>query len=277
LLWSVSFAILLASPSVFAQWPWWPTSGVPRTPEGQVNLDAPPPRTADGRVDFSGIWAIGTNLRFGSFSLDDGPSGRPQPAPGRPPLATAFEVGANMKGGVPLQPWAAELKKRRMAAHTADNPQSNCLPIGHMQLWLHYLPHKIVQTPREVVLFWEAHYGLRQILMDGRPSPSNDPQPWWYGYTVGRWEGDTLVATTTNLRDGMWLDINGTPLSDAATIVERIRRPTFGRIEIDVTIDDPKVFTRPFTVAVNQQIQLNTELMEFICHENEQSSKHYVR
>ena len=112
--------------------------------------------------------------------------------------------------------------------------------------------------------------------MAGR-RPTNDPQPWWYGYTVGKWEGDTLVATTTNLRDGMWLDVNGTPLTDQGKIIERFRRPNFGTLEIDITIEDPKAFTKPFTVRVNQRIMVDNELIEFICNENEQSSDHFVK
>ena len=190
----------------------------------------------------------------------------------RPPLATFFDIGANIKGGAPMQPWAAALKKQRMVDNLQDNPLSHCLPIGHTQLWLHPQPRKIVQTPRELLMIWETNFGLRHVFTDGRPAPGNNPQPWWHGYTTGRWEGDTLVATTTNLKDGMWLDINGTPLSDQATITERFRRPTYGSMEIDITIDDPKTFTRPFTVRVNQYILLDHELMEFVCNENEQSS-----
>jgi hypothetical protein len=193
------------------------------------------------------------------------------------PFATFFDIGANMEGGLPLTPWAAALKKERMDNNMKDNPDAHCLPIGHMQLWLHPQPHKTIQVPKEIVMIWEANYGVRHIFTDGRPSPNNDPQPWWYGYTVGRWEGDTLVATTTHIRDGMWLDVNGTPLSDQATIVERMRRPTYGSMEIDVTIEDPKAFTRPITVRVNQRIMLNEELIEFICNENERSSNHYQK
>ena len=160
-----------------------------------------------------------------------------------------------------------------------DNPDAHCLPIGHMQLHLHPQPRKYLWTPGEIVMIWESNYGLRHIYLDGRQAPTKDSdnQPYWYGYTTGKWEGDTLVATTTNIRDGMWLDVNGTPLTDQATIVERFRRPNFGSLEIDVTIDDPKAFTMPFTVRVNQRIMVDTELIEFICNENEQSSNHYQK
>jgi hypothetical protein len=110
---------------------------------------------------------------------------------------------------------------------------------------------------------------VRQIFTDGRPLPDNDPQPWWYGYSVGRWEGDELVVETTGLQDGGWLDIFGSPLTDAATLTERIRRPSFGRMEIDITVDDRKAYTQPWTVRVNQQIMLDEEIIEFICLENQ--------
>jgi hypothetical protein len=246
---------------------------VPKNADGTPNLDAPPPRTADGKIDFTGIWAAAGG---GGGGRGRGRGAAPPPPPGTPPLATFFDIGQNIEGGAPMQPWAAELKKTRMADGMKDNPDAHCLPIGHMQLHLHPQPRKYLQTPTEIVMIWESNYGLRHIFLDGRPSPDNDPQPWWYGYTIGRWEGDTLVATTTNLRDGMWLDVNGTPLTDQARIIERFRRPTYGRIEIDITIEDPKAFTKPFTVRVNQRIMLDTELIEFICNENERSSKHFV-
>jgi hypothetical protein len=177
-----------------------------------------------------------------------------------------------------MTPWAAELRAQRTKDNAADNPDAHCLPIGFTQFHTHPQPRKILQTPTEIAIIYESNYGLRNIYLDGRKAPPPDDQdvaPWWYGYTVGKWEGDTLVATTTHIRDGMWLDVNGTPLTDQATVVERFRRPVFGNLEIDVTITDPKAFTKPFTVRVNQRLMVDTDLIEFICNENEQSSKHY--
>jgi hypothetical protein len=195
------------------------------------------------------------------------------------PIATFGDIGASIEGGAPMTPWAAALKKERMANNMADNPDAHCLPIGFTQFHTHPQPRKILQTPTELAIIYESNYGLRHIFMDGRKAPPPEDQdvaPWWYGYTVGKWEGDTLVATTTHIRDGMWLDVNGTPLTDQATVVERFRRPTFGNLEIEISITDPKAFTRPFSVRVNQRLMVDTDLIEFICNENEQSSKHYT-
>jgi hypothetical protein len=255
------------APSVSAQWAPYPTAGVLRTPDGKPDLTAPAPRTADGKPDLSGIWIRGDGQL--------GPAGGgtvPGPAPSfsiGPPVTTFRDVGANVKEGLPLQPWAAELVKNRRAGNSKDNPDAHCLPMGLMQFHNHGQPRKMIQTPGLTLIVYEANYGLRYIFTDGRTLPSQDAQPWWYGYSVGRWEGDTLVVDTTGFRDGGWLDIIGNPLTDAAKLTERFRRPNYGTLEIDVTIDDPKAYTKPWTVRVNQRIMLDSELMEFICLENQ--------
>jgi hypothetical protein len=162
-----------------------------------------------------------------------------------------------------------------MADNMKDNPDAHCLPMGNMQLHTHPQPRKIIQTPDVIVLLYEGNGGVRQLFTDGRPLPSSDPQPWWFGYSTGRWEGDALVARSSGFRDGGWLDVNGSPLTDAATVTERFTRPNFGNLTIDITVDDPKAYTRPWTVTVNQQIMLDNELIEFVCLENEQSTKHF--
>ncbi len=171
--------------------------------------------------------------------------GPPPPPPGTPPEATFWNIEAGIKEGLPFQPWAAELRRQRMARDSADNPDAACLPLGHMQLHTHSQPRKIIQTPDLIVILYEANAGVRQIFMDGRPAPPKDAQPWWFGYSRGSWEGDTLVVESTNFRDLGWLDVNGAPLTSDGRLIERFRRPTAGRLEIDVTIDDPKAYTRP--------------------------------
>ena len=260
-------AAATAATSANAQWPAFVRKDTPRTLDGKPNLDAPPPRLLSGHVDFSGTWE--------SRQV----SGVPSPAlpnlnpAADPPVATFFNVGQNFEEGLPFTPWAAELKKQRMATNSRDNPDAHCLPLGFMQLHTHSQPRKIVQTANDLVIMYEANGGLRDILTDGRALPTNDPQPWWFGYSVGRYEGDTLVVDTVGLRDDGWLDVQGAPFTSSAKITEKFRRPVYGRLEIDVTIDDPKAYTKPWTVRVNWRLEADEELIEFICQENNVSEK----
>ena len=227
---------------VTAQWLNHPTPGIPRTSDGKPNLGAPPPHTSDGKLDLSGIWN------------------------GSPPALKPPDGS--------VKPWAVALMKQREENFFKDRPSYRCLPSGPEQTfgW-----KRIVQTPTLIVILYEANYGLRYIYMDGRSlPPQGEPQPFWYGYSVGRWEGDTLVVETNNLRgaetgpnDG-WLDVRGSPYSDQARFVERFRRPVFGKLEIDVTVDDSKSYTKPFTVRINQRFLADEEPIEFVCNENNQ-------
>src|SRR6185503_1129036 len=203
---------------------------------------------ADGKVDFSGIW-----MRAGGGGGGRGRAAGAPPAPTTTPdgipLSTFGEV-AGRGYPLPMTPWAAELKKKRMANNQKDNPDVWCLPIGLMQYHNHPQPRQIVQTKNLMLITYESNYGLRYIYMDGRPAPNNDPTPWWFGYSRGWYEGnDTLVVETTNFR----------------------------ALEIDITIDDPKAYTKPFTVRVNQRIMVDEEMIEFICNENEQSTDHIAK
>jgi hypothetical protein len=184
-------------------------------------------------------------------------------------VAAFRDVAQNMKEGLPLKPEGAALLKERRDNNSKDNPEAHCLPMGIMQFHTQGAPRKYIQAPGVLVILYEASSGLRQIFTDGRELPNNDPQPWWYGYSVGKWDGDTLVVETAGLRDGGWLDIFGSPLSDAARLTERFRRVSYGRMEIDITVDDAKFYTRPWTVRVNQRIMPDQQLIEFICLENQ--------
>jgi hypothetical protein len=286
----IAILITCSSP-LFAQWPQYKAPGVPRDAKGGVQMDARPPRTADGKPDLTGVWtradrdplpqelagiatARGQTNRTGV--VVEPPTQPFAPDAKAPPLATFFELGANVQGGLPLKPEASDIKKKRMAVDNKDNPDANCLPMGITQFHMQPQPRKIVQTPNLIIILYEANYGTRYIYMDGRPlPPQGEPQPFWYGYSVGHWEGDTLVVETNNLRgaesgpsDG-WLDVRGSPYSEQAKFVERFRRPQFGKLEIDVTLDDPKYYTKPFTVRINQRY-LDDEPIEFVCNENQQ-------
>ncbi|HUF71916.1 MAG TPA: hypothetical protein VMR74_03340 [Gammaproteobacteria bacterium] len=253
----IALCTVAAASTANAQWPDYPTPNVPRTPDGEVDLEGPVPRTEDRHPDLSGLWR-----GRGAFGEDQEPSDGP-------PAAGFRYVGQNIEGGLPFQDWARELRDKRIAAGSGDNPEAHCLPMGNMQFHTQGFPRKFVQTPDLLIILYEASMGIRQIFLDGRPSPDNDPQPWFYGYSTGHWEGDELVVTTTNFRDGEWLDIDGSPLTDAATVTERFRRPSYGRMSIDITVDDPKAYTEPWTVRHNQTIMVDEDLIEFVCLENQ--------
>ncbi|HJZ79815.1 MAG TPA: hypothetical protein VKD91_05700 [Pyrinomonadaceae bacterium] len=272
----VAAIIAASSPSVSAQWPLYPQPGVPKGPDGKPDVNAPAPRTADGKPDFSGIW-----IRF------DDPETNGPPAD-RPPLVKGGDAGAGFKGGLPFQPWAAELQKKRSADSGLNDPDGLCLPQGPLQYHIDPQPIKIIQTPRQILYMSESNYGLRTIYMDGRSLPAQGSvQPYWHGYSVGHWDGDALVIESNNFHGvdpanvravGLpdvflgagWLDHRGSPYTEAMKLTERFRRVNFGKLDIELTVDDPKAYTKPFTVRVAQRIVADgSEMIEFICHENQ--------
>jgi hypothetical protein len=252
------------APSLSAQWPKHPTPDVPRTTAGEPDMNAPAPRLADGKPDLSGLWRGG-----GGFGAGRGRGAAAAPPPAGPPVASFIDLAQNFKGALPLTPYGAEILKTRKAGNSKDNPEAHCLPMGIVQLHTQGAPRKFVQTARELIILYEASAERREIFIDGRTLPNTDPQPWFNGYSAGRWEGDTLVVETASFRDGGWLDVTGSPLTDAGRITERFRRPSYGRMEIDVTIEDKKAYTEPITVRVNQSLMLDEELIEFVCLENQ--------
>jgi hypothetical protein len=263
--------VVVATAGLSAQWPLFVPADVPRTADGRPDLNAPAPRLPNGKPDFSGVWEsrVPPSGRLGGPFL-------PSLTADAPPVATFVDIGRNIKEGLPLTPAAAALKKQRMSRNSMDNPDAHCLPLGFMQLHTHSQPRKVVHTKDVMVVGYEANYGLRWIFSDGRTLPPGDPQPFWYGYSVGRWDGDEFVVETTGLRGDGWLDVNGTPFGNSSRIIERFRRVNYGRLEIDITIEDATFYTKPVTVRVNWRLYPDGELIEFICNENEQSSQHLV-
>jgi len=242
-----------------AQWLGYPTPGVPRTKDGKPNLSAPAPHTADGKPDLSGLWEPDASA--------SGFSDAPIPA-------TFANIAAGRKEPLPMRPWAAELFKTRQANHGNGGPDPTCQPLGLVYVHSHPYPRKVLQLPGLVAILIEKNGQFRQIFTDGRPLPK-DPNPSFYGYSSGKWQGDTLVVETTGFRDDLWLDAGGHPLTEAAKVTERFRRPDFGHLEIELTVDDPKAYTVPWTVKLTQHIKLNSELLEYYC-ENEKDAPHLV-
>jgi len=219
---------------------------------GGVDLKAPAPkgkvpRMPDGKPDFSGIW--------------------------NPDRHFIYDIGSALKPGelLPLQPWAADLTKTRLSK---EDPEARCLPTGVPRLPPY--PFKIVQTPKLLVILFEGNiHSYRQIFLDGRAHPK-DLDPTWYGDSTGKWDGDTLVIDSVGFNDKFWFDFAGHPHTDKLHITERYRRTDLGQLEEEVTIDDPGAYTKPFTMYGHFPLDTSTELMEYICNENNQDLPHIV-
>ncbi|HXP88687.1 MAG TPA: hypothetical protein VN841_28410 [Bryobacteraceae bacterium] len=254
--------VLAVSPTaLFAQWLGYPTPGVPRTPDGQPNLAAPAPRTADGKPDFSGMWGwVNTGKPCGAQCTDT-------------QISREFiNIAATLKDPLPYRPWAAEIVKKRRVEQGLD-PNVHCMPRDAPRIWTDDFYKRIFQVQDRVILLMERNMQYRQIFTDGRKIP-NDPNPTWNGYSTGHWEGDTLVVETTGFRDDLWLDASGNPLTDQAKMTERIRRPTYGTLEIEITINDMKAYTAPWTVKLTEPLVLDSELIDYYCLENEKDAPH---
>jgi len=259
--------VLLASATLAAQWPSFRSVSAPRTADGRVDMLGPAPRTPDGKPDLSGIWDKGLL-----------PQEVPPPSlfSGSGPSQAFRDLKAALSGDLPMLPWATQLKATRFGQNSKDHPDAHCLPLHPIQLHLHPQPRKIIQTRDLVMILYEANDGRREIFLDGRPLPPADVQPWWYGYSTGRWDGDSLVVESAGFKDQTWIDEYGTPASDRLRLTERLRRINFGTLEIQVTVDDPKTFTRPFSFTLQQRLMPDTELIEFVCGENNLSATRLV-
>lgn len=235
---AVSVLAVLLSTAGSAQWLNYPTPGIPRLPDGKPNLAAPAPKAADGKPDLSGIWR------------------------GASPLHR-FNIAQDLKPE-DIQPWAEALFLERVRDSRKDSPLAKCLPVS-LPFHNFFNLTRIVQTPGLIVMLYESpNSPHRTIFTDGRDLPK-DPNPAWLGYSVGRWEGDTLVITSSGFNDSGWLDSAGHPQTEALRITERLRRRDFGHMDFEITIDDPKVFTKPFTVKAERLLAADTDLLEDVC------------
>ena len=286
---TAAFVILgapLAPLSLDAQWLKYPTAGTPRKTDGHVDMSAPAPRLPDGKPDFSGIWTTGEPYDRRSHGLSS-PKDLPSPkdpqtshylqTPGDPKAIVGSRqmanLGVDLPGGLPYRPWLAAIVKVRTDNLAKDDPHIKCWPDNFIRAY--GMPHllKFVHTPGLLVMLNELNAGYRQVFTDARPLPA-DPNPSLQGYSSGKWSGDTLVIDTIGVRDDTWIDWNGSVLTEAAKVREQIRRPDFGHLDIQVTVDDPKAYTRPWTVTLTQRIVVDTELIDELCVENEQSLQH---
>lgn len=238
---------------VHAQWLNHPTPGIPRLPNGKPNLSAPAPKTADGKPDLSGVW----NRLSPKYRVN---------------------IAADLKPGE-VQPWARDLVRERTENYGKDAMSALCLPLGPL-----YTTDaadstaggmmKIIATPPVIVIL-NPDLTYRQIYLDGRALETS-PNPSWMGYSVGHWEADTLVVESFGYNDRTWLDTSGHPHTEALRVTERYRRPNFGHLQIDVTLQDPTVYPHPWTVSVAAQLAADTELLEFVCNEKSGEREHWI-
>ena len=249
----LTLAVCMAAVPAMAQWISVRLPGTPRLRDGEPNLAAPAPRSADGSPDLSGIWM----------------SVRP-PIPEELRGSTGLELFAPKEFVFPLQPWARDLYESRHARMGAGRPSERCLPHGIPDAMLPATPFKIAHTPGLTLILYEQESRFRQVFTDGRPFPV-DPNPAWLGYSIGRWDGDTLVVETRGFNDRTWLDDSGHPHSDALRTTERFHRRDFGHMDMAITIDDSKAYTRPWSITIPFAILADTELIENIC-ENEKDA-----
>src|SRR5262249_23672357 len=235
--------------AVSAQWVTVTLPNTPRTPDGKPILSAPAPKDADGKPDLSGVWRTVDGKYLQNLAAE--------------------------MGGAPLQAWAAALHNERSSSLGKGKPLERCIPHGVPDgMLVRNFPYKIIQTPDVVVLLYEEFNHFRQIFTDGRRFPPETTET-WFGYSIGRWEGDTLVAETIGFNDGSCLDNNGPPPTNALRVTERFHRRDFGHLDIQVTFDDPKAYTKPWTVNLPFELYADAELIESIC-ENEKDREHMI-
>ena len=254
----ICMAVVAGAGLCAAQWVAYPTPGIPRKPDGKPNLAAPTPKTVGGKPDLSGLWQRMRNNMPRRPGLEMGPN-----------LEDFMRPGETIP---PLLPAAEALYKQRLANFMADRPSSRCLPHGIPDQMLIGVPLKIVQNPGVTFILYEEFARFRQIFTDGRPLP-DVTQPAWLGYSVGRWDGDWFVVDTRGFNDKSWLDDSGRPHTEALHTIEKFRRPEFGHLDVEITIDDPQAYTKPWSFPLRFEFLADTEIIEDVC-DNERDSVH---
>lgn len=228
------------------QWLKIKTPGIPRKTDGKPDLTALAPRTPDGKPDLSGLWGPQTT----TYTLS---------------------ITSDLKPGEVL-PWAEQVYKARLDSLDKDTPLTRCLPGGPTEILGGQ--YRIIQSSNVTGILY-AGGAYRQIFTDGRELPK-DPNPTWWGYSVGHWEGDTLVVQSAGFNDRSWLDFSGHPHSEDLRVTERFTRRDFGHIQLQFTMEDPKTFTKPISISVSVNFVPDTEMLEYVCNENEKDTAHLV-
>ena len=267
--WRVGLLLAGLANCALGQWLNYPETQTPRTKDGKPNLSARAPRTSDGKPDLSGVWRTEFAQPGEHSDVFDIPGDHPSEF-----SKYFYNVLSDFKSeqGL-LRPEAAEIM-RKTRAIPGDSPQSRCLPMSIPAVeTISYTPIKIIQARSEIVIIYELDSTLRQIYTDARKLPK-DPQPSWMGYSVGRWEGDTLVVDTAGFNDKSPLDGSGHPRSEALHLTERFHRRDFGHMDLQFTIDDSKMYTKPFTFHVTEILEPDSDVLETICNENERDRAH---
>jgi len=269
-------AILCTATAVtaHAQWLNHPAAGIPRTTDGKPNLSAPAPRTADGKPDLSGVW---TTDGTGAAEIDRlFPGISDLAVPGDDPRSFPkyfLNVFADYRNeDVPIKPEVMPMFLARAKSLGKDNPTSHCLPAGVPMGDLLPAPRRFIQLPNLLVILYEGVNPQRMIYLDGRKHIIE--QPAWLGYSVGRWEGDTLVVDTRGFNERTWLDAFGHPRTEAMHIVERFTRRDFGHIDVEMTFEDTGAYTKPFSIRFSQTLTPDTDVIEYVCAENEKDRQH---
>jgi len=249
-----------------AQWLDYRTPGIPRLASGAPDLGAPAPRTPDGKPDFSGMWFANVPAKDYCREADCIQEERM--------AREQINLGIKLEGGLPYTEWSKEQMVERRANGGREDPHTYCKPPNFPRAWTLPQYTKIVQTPSLVVMLHEFNAAYREVFLDGRPLPE-DPNPTWNGYSTAHWDGDTLVIETNGIRDDMWLDIQGSPVTEAARVTERLTRLNFGIMQVEIAVNDPKAYTRPWSVTIEMAAQVDTTMLEEICLDDEQDVRLY--
>lgn len=250
--------VVLLCANAGAQWTSYPAQGLPRLANGQVDPKAPTPKAPDGRPDLSGIWQ----------------RGRPPKPPQRPPVSGSYENFLSANSKIDMQPWAEALYRKRSDNFGAGIPSERCLPHSFQHQILIGEPFQVIQGPILTTILFEESNHFRQVFTDGRNHPA-ERTPSWFGYSIGKWEGDAFVVDTVGFRDQAWLDLFGHPGTEALRTIERYRRPDLGHLELTITIDDPSAYAKSWSADVQFDLMADANLIENVC-ENERSAQHIV-